>query len=74
MQTTTNRAEQQARWLLWQMGSVTVDGGESVHTAEPMAPEPPQPLMPDIRRSRYDAVIRRMQQAGQRTGAYSPVS
>ena len=74
MQWTTNRAQQQARWLLWQMGSVTVDGGEGVHTAPPTVPVPIQPSQPDIRRSRYDAVIRRMQQAGQRTGAYSPVS
>lgn len=74
MQTTTMRAHQQARWLLWQMGSVTVDGGEGVHTAPPSAPAPSPGPLPDIRRSRYDAVIRRMQQAGQRTGAYNPVS
>ena len=73
MQTTMNRAEQQARWLLWQMNGVTVDDGADVHTQPPMPPEPPMPP-PEPRHSRYDAVIRRMQQAGQRTGAYSPVS
>ena len=74
MQTTMNRAEQQARWLLWQMNGVTVDGAADVHTQSPMPPEPLMPPPPEPRHSRYDAVIRRMQQAGQRTGAYSPVS
>lgn len=70
MQTGMNvRAQQQARWLLWQMGGVSVDGGGAIGAAEPTAPkEPPQ----DFRRPRYDAVIRRMQQAGQRTGTYTP--
>ena len=74
MQTTTNRAEQQARWLLWQMNGVTVDGEADVHTQPPLPAEPTQPMTPEPRHSRYDAVIRRMQQAGQRTGSYSPVS
>ncbi|MBQ2953137.1 MAG: hypothetical protein IJE07_06225 [Clostridia bacterium] len=71
MQTTmTTRAEQQARWLLWQMGSVTVDGAGASHARMAAPPEPP--AMAEPRRSRYDAVIRRMQQAGQRTGTYTP--
>ncbi len=74
MQTTTNRAEQQARWLLWQMNGVTVDGDTDVHTQPPMPPELLMTMPPEPRHSPYDAVIRRMQQAGQRTGAYSPVS
>ena len=70
MQTAMNvRAQQQARWLLWQMGGVTVDGGGQPPLPEPSAPpEPP----PEMRRPRYDAVVRRMQQAGQRTGTYTP--
>ena len=71
MTSTMGRAERQARWLLWQTGGVTVDSGEALHTPPPPLPEPPET---EIRRSRYNAVIRRMQQAGQRTGAYSPVS
>lgn len=63
------RAGQQAQWLLWQMGSVTVDGAA---TPQSPPPEPaPVPVQPAIRRSRYDAVIRRMQQAGQQAGTYT---
>lgn len=67
---TMGRAEQQARWLLWQMGQVTVDGGG---VPRPLPPDQQMELpQPDMRRSRYNAVIRRMQQAGQRTGTYTP--
>lgn len=69
MQTAMNaRTQQQARWLLWQMSGVTVDGGGQADTAEAFTTaEAPM----EIRRGRYDAVIRRMQQAGQRTGTYT---
>ncbi len=67
--TMTGRAQQQARWLLWQMGSVTVDGGEMQQPAAEPTPLTAPP--PEMRRSRYDAVIRRMQQAGQHTGTYT---
>lgn len=67
MQEEMQRADRQARWLLWQTQGVAVDG------AQPAAAEAPAPpAQPEIRRSRYDAVIRRMQQAGQRTGTYTP--
>lgn len=70
MQTGMNaRAQQQARWLLWQMDSVSVEGRGVSVAAEPSAQKEP---MQDFRRPRYDAVIRRMQQAGQRTGTYTP--
>lgn len=70
MQTGMNaRAQQQARWLLWQMGGVSVDSGGVGRAAEPPASAEPQQ---EFRRPRYDAVIRRMQQAGQRTGTYTP--
>lgn len=66
----TGRAVQQARWLLWQTGGVTVDGGERLREPENAAPQEMSVGLP-ISRSRYDAVIRRMQQAGQRTGTYT---
>ena len=60
-------AERQARWLLWQMTGVEAVGEERVHS--PVQPAQPEPA---IARSRYNAVVQRMKQAGQRTGAYSP--
>lgn len=63
----STRAEQQARWLLWQMGGVTVDGAEP----ENRPAEQPTVPMPEMPRSRYNAVVRRMQQAGQHTGTYT---
>lgn len=61
------RAQQQARWLLWQMGGVTVDGAHEEYRPT----DPPPMRMPEMPRSRYNAVVRRMQQAGQRTGTYT---
>ena len=61
------RAQQQARWLLWQMGGVTVDGAHE----EKRPADPPPMRMPEMPRSRYNAVVRRMQQAGQHTGTYT---
>ena len=55
-------AERQARWLLWQMAGVEAVAEDGATLYEPAA----------IPRSRYNAVIQRMKQAGQRTGAYSP--
>ena len=63
----STRAEQQARWLLWQMGGVTVDGAGPANRPA----DQPTGRMPEMRRSRYNAVVRRMQQAGQRTGTYT---
>lgn len=69
MQETVQRAQQQARWLLWQMDGVTVEGARE---ATPTAYTTPQTIpVPDMRRARYDSVVRRMQQAGERTGTYT---
>lgn len=69
------RAQQQAQWLLWQLGSVRVDA----HAQEdgPVSAQPGRSVQmvdfPEgaLRRGRYESVVRRMQQAGQRTGTYT---
>lgn len=63
------REEQQARWLLWQMQSVEI---ESDQTPEPAPPREVQMVsMPAPQHRRYDAVVKRMQQARQQSGAFS---
>lgn len=62
-------AERQARWLLWQMAGVEAVAEDGVHKPEEAATLYEPAAIP---RSRYNAVIQRMKQAGQRTGAYSP--
>ncbi|MBR3765327.1 MAG: hypothetical protein IKK57_12360 [Clostridia bacterium] len=68
-----DRARQQARWLLWQMGSVTVDAQAQRQQTPPQAGYVQTVELPEaaLRRGRYESVIRRMQQAGQRTGTYT---
>lgn len=62
----SNRAAQQAQWLLWQMNAVE-EVAAPLHTAA----YPQEPSVPAIQHRRYDAVVQRMQQARQRTGTYS---
>ena len=62
----SSRAAQQAQWLLWQMNAV-----EEVTAPLHTAAYPQEPPVPAIQHRRYDAVVQRMQQARQRTGAYS---
>lgn len=63
-------AQRQAQWLLWQMGRVTAE-------ADAREPQPiRQAQMAEfpaitLNRGRYESVVRRMQQAGQRTGTYT---
>lgn len=70
-----DRARQQAQWLLWQMGSVTADAHGHAEEQPPVPHERPVQMVdfPDaaLRRGRYESVVRRMQQAGQRTGTYT---
>lgn len=56
-------------WVLWKSGSYGDTPKEAV------AQEPPMPPMPRpvYRHQQYDAVIRRMKNAQQQTGAYSPM-
>lgn len=63
-----NAAVRQARWLLWQVNGVEVEG---VRTAYQTAATPAEPALQEIPHRRYDAVVQRMLQARQRTGAYS---
>lgn len=62
-----SRAAQQAQWLLWQMNAVE-EVAAPVHTD---ACVQETPFVQAIPHRRYDAVVQRMQQARQRTGAYS---
>lgn len=62
----SNRAAQQAQWLLWQMNAVE-EVAAPLHTAA----YPQESSVPAIQHRRYDAVVQRMQQARQRTGTYS---
>lgn len=72
------RQEQQAQWLLWQRCS----GPETEAELHRLVPEDTMPApqdraavqtvqLPAIQRSRYNAVVKRMQQATQQTGVYS---
>ena len=61
----SSAAARQARWLLWQSSGVEAVGLTETPRQEIPLPEPAIP------RSRYNAVIRRMQQANQRTGTYT---
>lgn len=63
------REEQQARWLLWQMQSVEIESDQPQESAPPR--EAQMVSVPAPQHRRYDAVVRRMQQARQQTGAYS---
>lgn len=68
------RQERQARWLLWQQRSVAAEAADhdvpqERHTQQPAYVQEPAPAT--IRHSRYDAVIRRMQDAKRQTGTYS---
>ena len=54
----SNRAAQQAQWLLWQMNAVE-EVAAPLHTAA----YPQEPPVPAIQHRRYDAVVQRMQQA-----------
>jgi len=80
------REARQARWLLWQKQSVEPEG--TYHAPAPSGyagpvrasesagapPEPPLTAAAALQHRRYDAVVQRMQQAGQRAGSYQPVS
>lgn len=61
-------------WVLWKSGRYGEKPAEAV-APEPLQPEPPLPPMPRpvYRHQQYDAVIRRMKNAQQQTGAYSPM-
>ena len=65
----SEREEQQARWLLWQMQSVEIESDQPQESAPPR--EAQMVSVPAPQHRRYDAVVRRMQQARQQTGAYS---
>lgn len=68
------RQERQARWLLWQQRSVAAEAADNDVLQERQTPQPAYAQWPEpapIRHSRYDAVIRRMQNAKRQTGIYS---
>lgn len=63
--------ERQARWLLWQQQSVEAVAAPVEDEPLPQRTYPMEPTVPPIQHRRYDAVVRRMQQAQRQTGAYS---
>lgn len=68
------RQERQARWLLWQQRSVAAEAADNDVLQERQTPQPAYAQRTEpapIRHSRYDAVIRRMQNAKRQTGIYS---